>query len=42
MKILVTGYKGFIGSNLYRALPSEHTVVGFDWSDFLMLKNMIG
>jgi len=33
MKILVTGYKGFIGSNLYRALPSEHTVVGFDWAD---------
>ena len=33
MKILVTGYKGFIGSNLYRALPSEYTVVGFDWAD---------
>lgn len=33
MKILVTGYKGFIGSNLYRALPSEHIVVGFDWGD---------
>lgn len=35
MKILVTGYKGFIGSNLYRAIPSEHTVVGFDWVDDL-------
>jgi len=35
MKILITGYKGFIGSNLYRAIPSEHTVVGFDCGDDL-------
>lgn len=32
MKILVTGHKGFIGSNLATALENEgHTVIGFEW-----------
>lgn len=34
MKILVTGYKGFIGSNLYNNLVKEdYEVDGFDWGD---------
>ena len=33
MKILITGYKGFIGSNLYKKLSESHEVIGFDWSD---------
>lgn len=30
MNVLVTGYKGFIGSNLFRRLEQEHTIVGID------------
>lgn len=34
MKILVTGYKGFVGSNLYNTLKElGHEVKGFDWGD---------
>ena len=34
MKILVTGHKGFIGSNLMKSLQSEgHEVTGFEWKD---------
>lgn len=34
MKILVTGYKGFIGSNLYENLiKDDYDVDGFDWGD---------
>jgi ADP-L-glycero-D-manno-heptose 6-epimerase len=33
MKILLTGYKGFIGTNMFQALKQKHEVVGFDWSD---------
>lgn len=33
MKILVTGYKGFIGQNLVNALKSNHQVALFDWGD---------
>lgn len=34
MKILVTGYKGFIGSHVYNFLQSEgHEVVGYDYDE---------
>lgn len=34
MKILVTGYKGFIGSHVYNYLVEEgHDVVGYDWDE---------
>ena len=34
MKILVTGHKGFIGSNLFKLLTDQgHTVQGFEWGD---------
>lgn len=33
MKILVTGYKGFIGAHMMRSIPSAHTVIGYDWED---------
>ena len=34
MKILVTGYKGFIGSHVYQHLIEEgHDVVGYDWDE---------
>ena len=34
MKILVTGYKGFIGSHLYYCLLEQgHEVVGYDWDE---------
>ena len=33
MKILLTGYKGFIGSNMYNAIKDMHEVVGYDWGD---------
>ena len=33
MKILITGYKGFIGSNLFKKLSKNHHVIGFDWGD---------
>ena len=33
MKILITGYKGFIGSNLFKKLSERHEVAGFDWGD---------
>jgi ADP-L-glycero-D-manno-heptose 6-epimerase len=34
MKILVTGHKGFIGSNLMKSLQDlNHTVTGFEWGD---------
>ncbi len=36
MKILVTGYKGFVGQHMYRLLTQKnHDVVGFDWGDTL-------
>lgn len=35
MRILLTGYKGFIGSNLYRAFPSNYEIVGYDWKEEL-------
>lgn len=34
MKILVTGHRGFIGSNLYKKLRDiGHDVDGFEWGD---------
>lgn len=33
MKILITGYKGFIGQNVVNALKDEHTLSLFDWGD---------
>lgn len=34
MKILVTGHKGFIGSNMIKALSAEnHTVTGYEWGE---------
>jgi len=33
MKILLTGYKGFIGTNMFQTLKQKHEVVGFDWGD---------
>lgn len=33
MKILITGYKGFIGQNMVNALRTEHDLTLFEWSD---------
>ena len=33
MKLLITGYKGFIGSNLVAALEKQHQVYTHDWND---------
>lgn len=33
MKILVTGYEGFIGKNMWRALEKEHDLVGAEIND---------
>jgi len=33
MKILITGYKGFIGQNMVNALKDEHELSFYDWGD---------
>lgn len=33
MKILITGYKGFIGQNMVNALKNEHELFLFEWGD---------
>lgn len=33
MNILLTGYKGFIGSNMLNALKDEHTVYTYEWGE---------
>ena len=33
MKIMLTGHRGFIGSNLLRKLTKQNSVVGFDLQD---------
>jgi len=33
MNILITGHKGFIGSNLVKALQDEHNIVTHEWGD---------
>lgn len=35
MKILVTGHKGFIGSNMVKALTPNHEVTTYEWGDEL-------
>jgi ADP-L-glycero-D-manno-heptose 6-epimerase len=35
MKILITGYKGFIGQNMVNALRDEHDLGLFEWGDNL-------
>ena len=35
MKILITGYKGFIGQNMVNALKDEHELTLFEWGDEL-------
>lgn len=35
MKILITGYKGFIGQNMVNALKDEHELTLFEWGDKL-------
>jgi ADP-L-glycero-D-manno-heptose 6-epimerase len=34
MKILITGYKGFIGQNLYKFLSNDYTVIGYDYDPY--------
>ena len=33
MKILITGYKGFIGQNAVNTLRDTHDLVMFEWGD---------
>jgi ADP-L-glycero-D-manno-heptose 6-epimerase len=33
MKILITGYKGFIGQNMVNALKDEHQLSFYEWND---------
>ena len=33
MNILITGHRGFIGQNMWKALESEHNLVGYEWGD---------
>lgn len=35
MKILITGYRGFIGQNMVNALKDDHNLFFFDWGDRL-------
>ncbi len=35
MKILITGYKGFIGQNMVNALKDDHELTLFEWGDEL-------
>ena len=35
MKILVTGHKGFIGSNMVKALATNHEISTYEWGDEL-------
>lgn len=35
MKILITGYKGFIGQNMVNALKDDHELTFFEWEDHL-------
>ena len=35
MKILITGYKGFIGQNMVNALKDDHELTLFEWGDDL-------
>ena len=33
MKILITGYRGFIGTNLWHHLSYRHDLVGYEWGE---------
>jgi ADP-L-glycero-D-manno-heptose 6-epimerase len=33
MRILITGYKGFIGQNLFKYFESKHDIIGFEWGE---------
>lgn len=33
MKILITGYKGFIGQNMVNALTDHHTITTYEWGE---------
>jgi ADP-L-glycero-D-manno-heptose 6-epimerase len=33
MKLLITGYKGFIGSNIVATVEKEHQVYTYEWND---------
>lgn len=33
MKILITGHRGFIGSNLWRHLSTKYDLIGYEWGD---------
>ena len=35
MKILITGYKGFIGQNMVNALKDDHDLTLFEWGEDL-------
>jgi ADP-L-glycero-D-manno-heptose 6-epimerase len=35
MKILITGYKGFIGQNMVNSLKDEHELSLFEWGEEL-------
>lgn len=41
MRILITGYKGFIGQNMVAALKDEYDLVLYDWGDELPSFNHI-
>lgn len=36
MKILITGYRGFIGSNLVNILAQRHTILTYEWGDEIL------
>lgn len=41
MKILITGYKGFIGQNMLAALSNEHNISTYEWGEpFPAIKNL--
>lgn len=33
MNILITGHRGFIGSNMWKVLEVDHTLTGYEWGD---------
>ena len=39
MKILIIGYKGYVGSGLYKYLSKEHEVIGWGKHDNILSLN---
>jgi ADP-L-glycero-D-manno-heptose 6-epimerase len=33
MKLLITGHKGFIGSNMVKALSTDHDIITYEWGE---------